>query len=108
MELIADVHVKTAYLTALRSEGYDIERVVDIEALGGTASDDEILAYAAENNRIVLTNDAKDFDRDNGHSGVIIVPQSGLTPGEVAAAVIRIDRLLTDLSDTVLYATDWV
>lgn len=73
MELIADVHVKTAYLTALRSDGYEIDRVVDIEALGGTASDDEILAYAAENERVVLTNDATDFDREDGHSGASIV-----------------------------------
>jgi len=106
MKLLADVHVKGAYITALRSEGYEVKRVVDIKDLGPTASDAEILSYASENKTVILTNDAKDFDTE-GHAGVIIVPQSGLTPGEFSGAVLRIEQTVPDLSDTVLYATDW-
>jgi len=42
------------------------------------------------------------------HSGVIIVPQTELTAGEVAAAVARIERSVPDLSNRMLYATSWV
>ncbi|WP_311170531.1 DUF5615 family PIN-like protein [Halobellus ordinarius] len=47
MQLLADVHVKAAYVTALRSDGHTVERVVDVAALGQTATDDEILATLA-------------------------------------------------------------
>jgi hypothetical protein len=38
MRLLADVHVKTAYISALRSEGHAVQRVVDIDTLGATAT----------------------------------------------------------------------
>lgn len=107
MRLLADVHVKQAYITALREEGHDVERVVDVAELGGTATDGEILSYAVERDVVILTNDAKDFTGAQQHAGVIIVPQTGLSPGEVAAAVSHIDQFVPDCSNTVLYATDW-
>ena len=108
MNLLADVHVKSAYLTALRAEGRSVERVVDADELGPTAADEDILAYTRAQEAVILTNDAKDFNRFDDHTGIIIVPQTELTAGEVAAAVARIERLVPDCSDLVLYATDWV
>ena len=93
--------------TAHRDEGYAVDRVVDVAALGATATDDEILTYATEHESVILTNDAKDFTGNQSHAGVIIVPQTGLSPGEVAAAVTQIERLVPDCSNTVFYATDW-
>lgn len=55
----------------------------------------------------MLTNDAKDFEEFDRHPGVIIVPQTELDAGEVAAAVARIERSVPDLSNRVLYATSW-
>ena len=46
MHLLTDAHVKRAYVTALRSDGHTVERVVDVETLGQTAADEEILADA--------------------------------------------------------------
>lgn len=81
-------------------------RVVD--ALEATATDADILEYARETDAIVMTNDAKDFTRFDNHPGVIIVPQTGSSAGEVAAAVSRIERLVPNLSDQILYATEWI
>lgn len=107
MRLVADVHVKTAYVTALRSDGHTVERVVDVPALGQTAPDDEILTYAREHNAVILTNDTKDFADTDTHPGILIVPQTGHAPGELAAAVGRIERVVGDTRDLVLYATSW-
>jgi predicted nuclease of predicted toxin-antitoxin system len=76
MRLLADVHVKTPYITALRSEGYTVERVVDTGTLGPTATDSEIRAYAQTEGAVILTNDTKDFAAFEDHEGVIIVPQT--------------------------------
>ena len=61
MRLLADVHVETASVTALRSDGQTVERVVDVATLGQTALDDEILATARDRNAVLLTNDTKDL-----------------------------------------------
>lgn len=108
MRLLADAHVKRAYVTALRSDGHAVERVVDVETLGQTAADEEILADARARDAVILTNDTKDFADADTHPGIVIVPQAGLTPGELAAAVGRIERLVGDPKDLVLYATSWV
>ena len=108
MRLLADVHVKTAYINALRSEGHTVERVVDVDSLGPTATDSEIRSYARTEDAVILTNDTKDFAAFDEHGGVIIVPQTGVTAGTVAGAIGRIDRTLGDISNLVLYATNWV
>lgn len=108
MRLLADVHVKAAYLTALQSDGHTVIRVVDVDELGPTATDREIVEHARNTDAAILTNDAKDFTRFDRHHGVIIVPQHGMTAGELAAAVGRIERLVDDPSDLVLYAVSWI
>jgi predicted nuclease of predicted toxin-antitoxin system len=107
MHLLADVNVKEAYVVALRSEGHTVERVGDVAELDVTATDRAIVSYAQSRNAVVITNDAKDFERFDIHAGIIVVPQTKLTAGEVAAAIARIDRTVPDLSNLVLYATGW-
>jgi predicted nuclease of predicted toxin-antitoxin system len=72
MRLLADVHVRSAYLAALRGDGHGVNRVVDV--LDETASDTEIIGHARETERVVITNDAKDFSRFTDHPGVFVVP----------------------------------
>lgn len=107
MYILGDVNVKSAFLTALRSEGHTVERVVDVEDLGETATDSEICSYAESRDAVIVTNDAKDFEQFDTHPGIIIVPQTELTAGEVATAVARIERTVPTLSNLVLYATSW-
>jgi predicted nuclease of predicted toxin-antitoxin system len=106
MRLLADVHVKSSYVTALRSDGHDVSRVVDV--LDGTAADSAVVEHARETNRAVVTNDAKDFTRFADHPGVLVVPRTGLTPGEVAASVSRIERLVPDTNGLSLYVSEWL
>ena len=108
MRLLADVHVKTAYIHALRSEGHTVERVVDTNGLGATATDAEIRSYAQANGAVILTNDTKDFAAFDTHSGIIIVPQSAVSAGAVAGAINRIERVVNDHSNLVLHATNWL
>jgi hypothetical protein len=54
------------------------------------------LEYGRETDGVVVTTDAKDFARGTDHPGVIVVPQTGLTPGDVAAGVSRMERLVTN------------
>lgn len=105
MRLLTDVNVKAAYISALRGDGHEINRVVDV--LHETASDRAIVEHARETGAIILTNDAKDFAQFEDHPGVIVVPQSGLTAGEVAAAISRIDRLVPDTTGLALYVSEW-
>jgi predicted nuclease of predicted toxin-antitoxin system len=107
MQLLADVNVNEAYVVALRNEGHSVERVAETDALDETASDREILSAADSRNAVVVTNDAKDFQQFETHAGVIVVPQTELTAGEVAAAVTRIEHTVPDCSNLVLYATSW-
>jgi predicted nuclease of predicted toxin-antitoxin system len=107
MQLLADVNVNEAYVVALRNEGHAVARVSDVDTLDEAASDREILSAAASRNAVVVTNDAKDFQQFDTHAGVIVVPQTELTAGEVAAAVARIERAVPDCSNLVLYATSW-
>jgi predicted nuclease of predicted toxin-antitoxin system len=108
MKLLADVNVNEAYVVALRSEGHTVRRVVEIDTLTETASDSAIIDSADDRDAVVVTSDAKDFQEFDTHAGVIVVPQTELTPGEVAAAVARIERTVPDYSNLVLYATSWI
>ena len=108
MRLLADVHVKTAYINALQSEGHTVERVVDIDTLGPTATDSKIRSHAQVKRAVILTNDTKDFASFDDHEGVIIVPQTEVTAGSVAGAINRIERVVSDPSNLVLHATNWL
>ena len=62
MELLADENVDTEWVQALGDDGHDVLRVVDIEELGVSATDPNILTAAAERDRALLTADQSDFD----------------------------------------------
>jgi len=106
MRLLADVNVNAAYLTALRGDSHDVVRVA--EALTDTASDRAIVEHARDTGSVVITNDAKDFTRFETHPGVLVVPQTGYTAGEIAAGVSRIERYVPDTTGLALYVTEWV
>ncbi len=55
LRLIADVHISPLTVVSLKSQGYDIIRTTDL--LPATAADAEILEFAREEARIILTQD---------------------------------------------------
>lgn len=105
MELLADVHVKSAYVNALTARGHDVIRVQDV--LPQDASDAEVIDYARAGEFVMLTNDDKDFSRFGSHPGVLFVPQD-MQPADVGRAVSRVERQFDSLTDTVQYLRDWI
>ena len=66
-------------LNALRADGHDVERVVDVRALGTGASDAAVYAYAIADDRALITKNGADFiaiatgPGPATHPGVLIV-----------------------------------
>ena len=89
MRLLADVHVKSAYIGSLRSRNHEVVRVQD--ELKPAAPDADVVEYAREEGLVVLTNDDKDFREFGSHHGVLFVPQD-MAPSDVASAVSRVDQ----------------
>jgi hypothetical protein len=106
----ADEHVDSAFITALRAEGYDVSTVEADYERG--LSDEDHLAECRENGRIVLTND-DDFTRlglDTEHAGVIRYSDQGLSPGAFVRGIRRIDTHLSadEMTDHVEWLEQWL
>jgi predicted nuclease of predicted toxin-antitoxin system len=110
MQLLADENVETEWIQALRDDGHDVVRVVDVEGLGVSTADPDVLAGATQGNRVLLTADQSDFsDPPTGdHPGIIIIANATRTGGQVRRAVRRIERSVSDLSGHVAYVSDWL
>lgn len=110
MELLADENIETEWIHALQDDGHDVVRVVDVEALGMSATDTSVLAAAAQQHRVLLTADQADFNDPPGaeHAGVIVIADVTRTGGEVSRGIRRIEQAVPDLSDHVAYVSDWV
>ncbi len=61
MELLADENIETEWIQALRDDGHDVVRVIDINDLGMSATDPDVLAVATREVRVLLTADQSDF-----------------------------------------------
>lgn len=110
MKLLADENVGTEWIHALRDDGHDVVRVVDVEGLGASATDPDVLTVATRTNRVLLTADRADFsDPPTGeHPGIVIVADVTRTGGEVRRVVRRIGNSVGDLSGHVAYESDWL
>lgn len=110
MKLLADENAETEWIQALRDDGHDVVRVVDIEELGVSATDPSVLSVASQQNRVLLSADQSDFSDppNDDHRGIVIVADVTRTGGEVRRAVRRIDRAVPDLSGHIAYVSDWL
>lgn len=110
MELLADENIETEWIHALRDDGHDVVRVVDIEDLGVSATDQRVLDVASQRERVLLTADQSDFSDppNEGHPGIIIVADGTRTGGQIRRAVRRIERSVPDLSGHIAYISDWL
>ena len=90
--LLTDIHVHDGLVGALRRQGWDVLRTVDV--LRSNIPDEELFAYAAEHDRVLVTNDrpleaiAIRWLRDGRRfRGVVCWPQKHyqvMTDGELA------------------------
>jgi hypothetical protein len=98
------------WVQAPRADGHEVLRVVDIEELGVSATDPNVLMAAALRARLVLTADQSDFSDPptDAHPGIIIFAFVTRTGGQVRRAVRRIERSVSSLSGHVAYVSDWL
>lgn len=110
MEILADENVETEWIGALRDDGHDVVRVVDVEPPGVSAPDPEVLDATIERDRVLLTADQSDFSEPStdDHAGIVIIADVTRTGGEVRRAMRRLDRTVPDLSGFVVYVSDWL
>lgn len=98
MRLVADEHVPNGFIVALRGEGYDVVRSKVVLREG--APDSEIVAYAVNHDRVVLSEDGdfrgRELDHEN-HPGVIAC-DTRAAPGRVVAAIRTLDSYTDDLT----------
>ena len=105
MRLLADEHVPPAIVSALRGEGHDIAVVGEDIELG--AVDSVLLDHARDTDRLILSEDTDFRGADPGldierHPGILAC-ETAASPGEIAAAIRRIETVTEDLTGTVLY-----
>ena len=111
MRLLGDEHVPPPVVSALRGEGHDVAVVGDDLELG--ASDTDLLDYARDDDRVIVSEDTDFRGADpelavEAHPGVLAC-DTAASPGEIAAAIRRIDALSEDLGGTLLFVPgDWV
>ena len=98
MRILADVNVPNAYVSALRGDGHDVTYSRNVEHLGPTATDTEIVEYAEREGVAVLSTDVKDFSGRDVGAPVFVAPQD-MTGDEVRAAVSRIGSMAFDPAD---------
>jgi hypothetical protein len=97
----------------LRRRGVDVETTQEASML--ERSDEEQLAYAAAQNRVVVTSNAGDFARlhrdalssGQSHAGIIIVLQSRLSIGEIIRRLFHLAQTRTpaELQNELIYLT---
>lgn len=80
-QLLLDEHVWPGLIEAFAPQGYDLQHVVRVGLQ--SASDEAVLAFAAREERVVLTNNYRDFVRlvaqwyaaGRSHAGVVLMEQ---------------------------------
>ena len=87
----ADEHVDSAFVTALRAEGYAVSTVNEDYERG--LHDEDHLVACRESGRVVLRNDDDfvELGRHVEHAGIIRYSEQSLAPGEFVRAIRRID-----------------
>ena len=108
--ILCDEHVRKQTSVQLRKLGHDVERIVDVPVLGVSSDDGEIMAYASQTDRLILTAD-DDFLSDPDHqAGVLFLPNERLRPRTIATIVDVVADALDqdDIHDRVYLTTEWL
>ncbi|MCK5365442.1 MAG: DUF5615 family PIN-like protein [Gammaproteobacteria bacterium] len=104
MRIMADVHISPRTVEFLRSLGHDTVRVSD--ALAPSAADDEIVAEAIRDRRVILTQDL-DFSAIVALSGRAVpsVVSLRLTSSRIETVNARLDQLLSFIERDLMHGT---
>jgi Domain of unknown function (DUF5615) len=113
IRFFTDEDVYGAVAAQLRNSGFDVVSTPDADRLG--ASDESQLAWAAQENRVLVTFNVSDFSqlhyqwlKDNRHhAGVIVSRQRPI--GEMVRRLLRLARSLEaqDMQNRLEYLSNW-
>ncbi|MFC5278341.1 DUF5615 family PIN-like protein [Halorubrum rubrum] len=73
IRILLDEHVGRVFERTLRERGYDIEQAKD--RFGEHTSDAELVEWCGESGTVLVTNNAKDFERlhrEHDHAGILL------------------------------------
>jgi predicted nuclease of predicted toxin-antitoxin system len=112
VSFLLDENIAAPLADKLDKSGHDVERVVNVRALGEGVDDTTIRRYAVQENRLIVTSD-DDFVRlsADSHRGVFYVPDQSLPPHELYHIIQRVIEAFPsrEAMDTVTYVTtDWL
>ncbi len=112
VSFLLDENVAAPLADKLDKSGHDVERVVNVRALGEGVDDTTIRRYAVQENRLIVTSD-DDFVRlsADSHRGVFYIPDQSLPPHELYHIIQRVIEAFPsrEAMDTVTYVTtDWL
>ena len=112
VSFLLDENIAAPLADKLDKSGHDVERVVNVRALGEGVDDTTIRRYAVQENRLIVTSD-DDFVRlsTDSHRGVFYVPDQSLPPHELYHIIQRVIEAFPsrEAMDTVTYVTtDWL
>ena len=112
VSFLLDENIATPLADKLDKSGHDVERVVNVRALGEGVDDTTIRRYAVQENRLIVTSD-DDFVRlsADSHRGVFYIPDQSLPPHELYHIIQRVIGAFPsrEAMDTVTYVTtDWL
>lgn len=106
----ADEHVDSAFVTALRAEGYAVSTVNEDYEQG--LSDEDHLVVCRKLGRVVITNDDDfvELGRHVEHAGIIRYSDQDLRPGEFVRAIRRIDSHISPegMCDHIEWLEQWL
>lgn len=110
MRLLLDEHINPEVARQLRKKGYDVLSAE--EARMRQASDEELLRFAARENRALVTYNIRDFQMllwqwhraGRHHSGIIFVSEKTVSQRTIGPLM----RALRNLLDTAPRSPDWL
>jgi hypothetical protein len=115
LKLLLDTHHSPVVAETLRADGHDVLAAAVTPALAGL-EDEDLLRVAVADDRAVVTENAKDFDRivrawsarGDHHTGVVFTSPRRYHRGSLAYPGNLIAALRQFLTDPPPDATDWV
>lgn len=114
MRFLTDEHVPRVFVTTLRSNGHDVVRANDV--FGEATDDESLLEFCAENDRVLVTNDKKDFAGDLSaaidHRGLVVYTDPTFLLNDPEGAVRTVERVLShyqpsELANEIVWLDQW-
>jgi uncharacterized protein with PIN domain len=114
---LLDAQLSPEIARLLRERGLDVDAVTARPDIPDSASDADLMEFAAAEERVVVTNNIKDFrpiaarrlQRGQGHAGLILVPSSRRrTRADVAALAEAIEAVMRAHPDGIAGSERWI